>query len=238
MRKLIILALLCAPMWAAPAFVQAGYCQSGGTSCTVTLTITGGNTIVVGAISGHTSPTLSVTDSKSQTYSTAAALHHYASSYPASTQMFYTASAAAGSTIVTCSTNDSTDYQACVVFEISGADTVDVSAVADTASTGTTGQAASGTTATTTAADEILVSLHATMQNSSSWTADTGWTIPTNGSYVGAVSIAMAYRVVSSTSAYSHSITANVLRDTIGMIATFKSGSGGAVVRRRAVIIQ
>lgn len=237
MKKLLLLLILCIPAMATPAFVQAGQCQSGGLSCTVTLTITAGNTIFCMG-GGSIQPTsITCTDSKSQTYTAVNSLHYYAGiggneRVSAATAVKF--GAAAGSTIVTCTTTDSTNYQGCTVFELSGVDTVDQVAVADTAGTGASGSASSGTTSSTTANDEIAVSYYVSENSVTSWTADSGWTIPSGGSQVGSFGSAAAYKILTSTGAQSHTITMGVQRATIGMMATFRM-SGGAARRRQPI---
>lgn len=239
MRKLLVILALCVPLAAVPAFVQAGNCSSGGFSCTVTLTIGAGNSVF---ISNYTSlsGTLSVSDNKSGVYSTANAAHYYAGgggNDRISAQTFYKTSAASGSTIFTCTTTDNTNLQGCIVIEFSGASVLDKNAVADTLQTGTTGTASSGSVTTTVAA-EILLTCYGAENQVTSWTPDTGWTVPANGSYVSTgMSQACAYQVVASTGTYAHVITELVLRSTIGMIATFSAGGGGGVVRHRASVI-
>lgn len=191
------------------------------TSVTATIAPTkAGNTIIVCAACN--AGTLSITDSASQSYSTATTI---TGTVAQTSKIFYFPNTAAGVTSVTISSTSSTDLDL-IVTEYSG-----ILTASPLDKTSTNGQLAStswtsNATATTTQGSELLIgSCMGNLHNTTTFTAGTGWTaVATVLSTRGGANLElfMEDQVVSSTGTYAATGTTSQNDNEYASIATFK----------------
>jgi hypothetical protein len=169
---------------------------------------------------------LTVTDSASQSYSTATSQ----TSIVTQSYIFYVANSAAGVTSVTVNTSpSSTDRMIIIVTEYAS---VSISSPLDKVSTNTNTAVTSWTsnaTATTTQAIELLIgSAVATLHNNNTFVAGTGWTSINSIQGTGGGNTMAAFQeeqYVTSTGTYAATGTNNVSDTILAAIATFKLSS-------------
>lgn len=228
MRKLIILALLCVPIWAqdgtvrvqrraaaggsAPTYIRNGTCSSGTTDCAITMANTAGSTLVLGMSSPNPPSTFSCTDGVN-TYATGQA--NTAGPYHVGQIIMATSIAANASNTITC-TRSATGGTWHVHAVEASSSALDKSAGTNFNNTATIN---SGNTATTTAADELLVAYVIAYAESNTFTA-TGWTSRTSQTTNN--STAILTKAVSSTGAYSFAATIPAADYGVSMLVTLK----------------
>ncbi len=186
MRALILLLAVC-PIWAAPAFVQSSTGGQAGTSVTAatgSTTTTAGNTILVfdknstDCTQANGVPT--ITDTAGNTY-LAWMMHQLDSNTNCQRGYIARNIIAHASNVVTSTTSGSSINRWITAIEVSGAASVtprDVTVYGNTDSTVDTSVPCGPFT--TIYADEIVVIGLYTIQAGSTWTAATGYTIPSN----------------------------------------------------------
>jgi 5-hydroxyisourate hydrolase-like protein (transthyretin family) len=215
---------------AAPSIsvVQAaqGFSASGNTSITVPMSTTPGNLLVIFCMNGgNNAATVTISDSAGQSWTQTTS--GYASS--ASTNrsaMFYRPNSAAV-TSVTATWTASANNIGAIVYELAGADTgspADGSVNSNVSGSGILSLTSGSLT--TANANDILIYGARTQSNETTWTAGSGYTIPTNG---GNTRQGMQYGIVSSTqSGVTTSQSWNSgTTGAIGIFAAFKAASGG-----------
>jgi hypothetical protein len=183
----------------AGAGIQAGNCDSGGTSCTITMTNTAGYHLFVG-IEGSNSGTNSVTDSNSNSYSTVnSALQSNTAGDVGIATTFEAHNIAAGANTITCSTTDGTYVMRCVA--ITWSDGLTTSGLDQTANGVNTSANPifSAASSATTHANEIVFAWGALQTNGPGGPSGpgAGFTVP-SGANSGNVSM-MEYKIVTST---------------------------------------
>lgn len=190
------------------AFVQAATTTaSTGTTVTVTTSSSGsGNFLVASCAQDSITATLSITDNLSDAWTAATATTE--SVFNIQQQLFYLVNTPSGVTSVVCHSNTSTpNVLIGIVEEFSG---VATSSVVDGTQQNATTRGFSNPatwttpTITTTNAADLLIQANAD-GNSTTYTASTGWTLPTGGQSSNAFhrNSALQYRIVSSTGTYA-----------------------------------
>ena len=159
-----------------PVYLTSGNCVSGGTSCTVTLSVTAGQFAVCnGGDSAASSPVTTCSDTNTDPF-------HYPTSNPFNGTTgsagfgFATMGTTNASEVFTCNAANSGGYFGCVVAIYSGTPTSGWD-VAIAGANVSTSPFAGGTTATTANANELAVG-SCVLSNSDSytWTGTNGWT--------------------------------------------------------------
>jgi len=208
---------------------------SGSTSVTVPIGTTAGNLLVIFCMNGaNSSATVSITDSAGQTWTQTAS--SYASSASSNrSAMFYKANSAAV-TSVTATWTASANNIGAIVYEINGADPsspADGSVNSSLSGTGITSLTSGGLN--TTNANDILIYGVRTQSDQTSWTAGSGYTIPTNSSNTRQ---GMQYQIVSATQSgvtTSMSWSAGTA-GAAGIFAAFKTPSPVAISPQHTAI--
>jgi hypothetical protein len=215
-----------------PRFVTGGGCETGGTSCTITLSVTAGQFVVVGGgVSSTTSETYSVSDTNGDSF-TNPSRDPFVGSANSAFLAFAVIGTTNGSEVFTCSDSSSIPFFGCVVGVYTGTPTSgwDV-ALAGTTNAGTGGctfSASSGTSGTTANASELGVGLFVSVGNSSNitWTGTSGWTFRVKSTATSALSVALVDEILSSTQALTASVSATncpaVTTPTLGMVSSIK----------------
>lgn len=177
---------------------------------------------------GTTGNTLTVSDDKGDTFNVSNANHEYSTAaFKLVTKGFYATSVVGGSTVVTCTVTDNTEYQGCNLIEFSGASVLDQTQVGDNPSTQMS-DVTSGATSTTTAANEILVGACELKTTGNALAATGSWTLAGTEAQADQQWEA-EYQVVSATGTYAATF-AETDRDTVCNIATFKASGGATIV--------
>jgi hypothetical protein len=202
----------------APGYVQAQNCTTGSTSCSISITATGGNSILVAVGQYSTITSWTVSDTHN-TYNAINTLYSVASC--CGTQMFLATNITGGALSITCTPNTGVTTTTCIAIEMTPGTAISVDQLATGTGTLTSAWTTSAT-ATTTQANELLISCGGKPgSNVTSITAGGSWTIPANAN-LAASGFFCEYQSVSATGAYSGSATAGAA-DTYAMqIATLK----------------
>ena len=242
MGGLLILALFSYPLYGAIAYVNAASHDTGGVGGTQVsapaTSHTTGNllyvTVMMDTYCGGR--TVSVSDTASNSYTQIGTVLD--SGFTCQAQFYAKNITGNANNVVAATWSLESAHLAISVLQFSG---VDSASPLDASATGTATSATlvtSGTFSTATA-NQVLVAGGASYDYSRTWTADTGYTIPSGASTEYAVSTAQ-YQIVSST---QNNVTADLTVSSSSaalsiMVATFKEASGGGSpsALRRAVI--
>lgn len=205
---------------------------SGGTSATTGgVTTTSGNGVVVIPTVYTGSAFSSVSDSKSNSWSTAVGPVSYNSAGTGSTRIMYNTNITGGASHTFSVNLGSSDYAVIGVIEFSGQEVGGSHDQTGSNTTNTDATVESGTTGTTTQADEIIFA-----SMSSSTGAVTTISDPSGSFTAGQeeedalnyVLAATAWRIVAATGTYNTTWTIVASRNTCGCIATFKAAAGAS----------
>src|SRR5229473_1176678 len=197
-----------------------------GAAVTVTISTTAGNLLVLLTSEGqNNSSTVTISDSAGQTWTQ---VNGYVSSNATNqAAMWYKENSVAVTSVTATWSGGISTRISGMVFEISGAalsGSLDVS-VTDT-NTGSVTTETSGSL-TTTNANDILIYGVRLSSNQTSFTAGSGYTIPTNGS---ANRLGMEYQIVSSVqSGVTASISWSTAGNVDGFLAAFKAAASSQV---------
>lgn len=220
------------PAHAAIAVVNAASCTAAVTdTCTTgAITSTTGNLFVASVMSYNVSTFVSVTDSKSNTYTDSVAEvenHHMA------LRQQIKVNGAGGSSHTFTFTGAASNYGSLAVLEVSGATATPFDQSAIGGNTAVTSHT-SGSTATTSQANELLIGWGAT-PNTSTYINDSGagWTERANIEADGfSLGIICSSKVVSATSTYAYTFTTGSAVDSGAGIGTYKELAVSATRQR------
>lgn len=219
--------------------VTATFGQTSGTG-TATSTASGAIVFVCGKRGADSASTLSITDSASQTGWTQTLAGAYVSSGTDKMGCFYRANSASLSTVTCTWSGSTTATVACVSISFTGIATTSPSDGGVSSVQTTTQNATSGNLTTTNTHDVLIFAIgDSASQNagcSSGWTANGAYTFPTNGC---APRLAIEYDIVSATSTYSTTMTANTSSGS--MLGDFEAFAdtpiGGATPKMPPVVL-
>lgn len=196
--------------------------DAGGTTMTVTRTLTAGNAVIVAVAWATTGVTCTV-DHGEGAYTSARKQAFGTTDF---VEVFYFLSVAGGATTITATFSASATFRRMNGHEVSG---LAASGVLDQVNSATgTGTALSAGNITTTQADEYLFAgfSHFT---SATFTAGTGWTA---GGTPG-VDGFNEYRIPTATGTFTGNCTASASADWIAVVASFKADVGAAANKQK-----
>jgi hypothetical protein len=213
-----------------PTFVQAGNCQTGGSSCTIVLTNTAHDHLFI-AEESSAPATISVSDSSSQTYNSVnpnTVDGYVPAPGEGATETFEADNIAAGSNTITCLTSNIRSVMNCVAFEFSdgGLTTSALDQVAQQAN-GPSSTPASAATLTTVTPNELVIGFVGGQENNGQTVVPgPGFTICA-GCYnqSGSIFGAMEYKNVSCAAPYTATfgtLASGLLENSVANVATFK----------------
>lgn len=234
-----VLVLVLAGMQA-QTFVQAGHCNSGSTTCTITLSVTAGHKLI-GCVASTTTTAnvLSMTDTQN-TYTAATTLFTPSATTVAILQPFWAdVSATNGALVITAHVTSSTNFMAATVHEYSGIPSGNqVDQAPAGANISATASLATGTTGTTVQAAELLYDCFATGATTGVTTCTgTGGFTNRTGDFTN-VRICSGDQTVAATGTYQGTATASAnwappSNNGGGLIITFKGATSAAVSHKR-----
>ena len=211
-----------------PVYQVGGNCESGGATCTITLSVTAGWFAVCGVGSTTLLNTFSCTDASSDTLTATPSGSPYTD--PTFTQgaLFEGSLGTTTSEVFTCHVTVTTNFMDCVVAVYSGTPTsgwdVTVAGANNTFGAGTNAWT-SGTSGTTANASELGIGLFVTTNGGGgpSWTGTNGWTFRVQDATVGAINTVLIDKVLSSTGAQTATANASIgAASGLGMVSTIK----------------
>lgn len=214
-------------------FVNGGANFSATASCTVTLSVTSGNTLLAAASSTSSPGTVTFTASDgTNTYTSAFAA--FADSGTNTKTQAWTAPVTAtnAALVVTLTASSSSNYITCAVLQYSNAIASPVDGTPATASNIAVTSLTTGTTGTTAQAKETLVGIFGLKPPSSTvpvYTAGANFTSRANSTPTGATtnpsSIYLEDRNVTATGTYTATATTNQTSSGGGIIVALKAGT-------------
>jgi hypothetical protein len=244
MRKLLILALLAAPLWAAPVAVQKKECHNTGATqsitCTFTSVVTAGNQIIVGTTGGGNWHTTGVSDDCADSYSTDK-VQMYGGTIDPEAAIYRAVNVTGGTCTVTATSSGSSGtYGVVLIIEYSG---LDNSAATPDVVDGQYGLATqtvlSGTLVTTNANDLlVMVGNSNTVSNPAGYAAGSGYTLQLSQEDGNCCQTGgLEDQAVSSTGSYSPSMTITGTAATYsGVSAAYKiTMAAGTKVSHRVI---
>ena len=222
MRLAKWMALLLLLPLAALAQVNGNKCGSYNASCTITLSATAGNTVVVAAFSNNgTGTTWTVTDTNSDTFTLAAGpvTETPVSSGSGQKASIYIATFGTtnASEVITITNSSNSADMGAAAEQYAGAYSVDKSAISNTTTTQTS--LTTQSTATTSVASELLIGAFQLVQGAT-LTAGSGWT--SRQSYNSQIAFIMEDQTVSSTGTYAATATSSAAKHYAGLILTLQ----------------
>jgi len=189
---------------------------------TVTAAVAVNNTILVTLVCQDTTPTVTVTDTGGNTYTSDANItdgsnRSFVFSAPVTTAL-------TTSSTITVHFSPSTSYISASAFQVSGLISVSRQDQTSTAS-GTTASMSSGTTPTTTQAGELLFGTFGVyISGTPTFTAESGWTALTSD--VSTLAVYPEYRIVSATGTYAATATLSITpHDWSAAIVTYQAAA-------------